>query len=69
MRLLEKNREKIDWYELSKNSSIFTKNMNYKYLYQRMNVIREYFQMKLLYSDITDYGTVGLRHPIMTEKN
>jgi hypothetical protein len=66
MRLLEKNREKIDWYELSKNSSIFTKNMN---LYQRMNVIREYFQMKLLYSDITDYGTVGLRHPIMTEKN
>ena len=39
--LLEKNPEKIRWRHLSYNPSIFKKRINYKYLYQRMNVKRE----------------------------
>ncbi len=39
--LLEKNHEKIHWRILCANPSIFKKTINYKYLYQRMNVKRE----------------------------
>jgi hypothetical protein len=46
---LEKNQEKIDWRLLSFNTSIFTKKMNYEYLYQRMNVIREELMMKCMH--------------------
>jgi hypothetical protein len=43
--LLEKNPKKIDWRYLS----IFTKKINYEYLYQRMNVIREEMMMKCMH--------------------
>ena len=39
MHLLEVNQDKIDWYELSENSSIFT--YNYDYLKSKMDVLRE----------------------------
>jgi hypothetical protein len=47
--LLQKNPEKIDWEELSYNPSIFKKMINYKFLYQRMNVIREELMMKCMH--------------------
>jgi hypothetical protein len=47
--LLEKNKEKIHWSFLSYNPSIFKKIINYKYLYQRMNVIREELLMKCMH--------------------
>jgi hypothetical protein len=39
--LLEKNQEKIDWPCLSRNPSIFKNVINYKYLTERMNIIKE----------------------------
>jgi hypothetical protein len=47
--LLEKNQEKINWHTLSGNPSIFKKTINYEYLYQRMNVIREEMMMKCMH--------------------
>jgi hypothetical protein len=49
MDLLEKNRDKIHWRMLFTNPSIFTKKINYEYLYQRMNVIREEMMMKCMH--------------------
>ena len=43
--LLEENKKKMDWSLLALNPSIFKKKINYKYLYQRMNVIREELMM------------------------
>jgi hypothetical protein len=47
--LFKNDPEKIDWSLLSHNPSIFTKKINYKYLYQRMNVIREELMMKCMH--------------------
>jgi prefoldin subunit 5 len=47
--LLKKNEEKINWEWLSRNPSIFKKSINYKYLYQRMNVIREELMMRCMH--------------------
>jgi RimJ/RimL family protein N-acetyltransferase len=47
--LLEKNSRKIDWHYFSANPSIFIKKINYKYLYQRMNMIREELMMKCMH--------------------
>jgi hypothetical protein len=49
MHLLEKNQEKINWHTLSGNPSIFKKTINYEYLYQRMNVIREELMMRCMH--------------------
>jgi hypothetical protein len=49
MRLLEKNQDKVNWVELSNNPSIFKKTINYKYLYQRMNIVREELMMKCMH--------------------
>ena len=49
MHLLKKNIEKINWSVLSINPSIFNKKMNYKCLYQKMNVIREELMMKCMH--------------------
>ena len=46
---IEKNPEKIRWRHLSYNPSIFKKRINYKYLYQRMNVIREELLMRCMH--------------------
>jgi len=47
--LLDKNRNEIDWSFLSLNPSIFKKIINYKYLYQRMNIIREELMMRCMH--------------------
>jgi hypothetical protein len=47
--LIEKNPERINWCGLSSNPSIFTKKINYKYLYQRMNIIREELMMRCMH--------------------
>lgn len=49
MRLLEKNQEKIDWNTLSRNPSIFKNVINYKYLTERMNLIKEELMMKCMH--------------------
>ena len=49
MHLLEKNQEEIDWDFLSLNPSIFKKMINYKYLYQRINMIREELMIKSMH--------------------
>ena len=49
MRLLEKNPEIIKWSVFSMNPSIFNKGINYKYLYQRMNIIREELLMRCMH--------------------
>jgi hypothetical protein len=47
--LLEQNREKIDWVSLSENPSIFKKKLDYKFLKERMNIIREELIMKCMH--------------------
>jgi hypothetical protein len=47
--LLEKNPDIINWSFLSRNPSIFKKTIKYKYLYQRMNIIREELMMKCMH--------------------
>ena len=47
--LLEKNPDKIDWDMFSKNPSILKKIINYKYLYHRMNIIREELIMRCMH--------------------
>ena len=47
--LLEENPEKIDWIHLSRNSSIFKKEVNYNFLKERMNLIREEVVMKCMH--------------------
>jgi hypothetical protein len=59
--LLEKNLERIDWRNLAKNQgniggfkfssnpSIFKKVVNYEYLYQRMNIVREEMMMRCMH--------------------
>jgi hypothetical protein len=49
MDLLEKNQDKIYWSTLIKNPSIFKKLINYEYLYERMNVIREELMIKCMH--------------------
>jgi hypothetical protein len=49
MQLLEKNPDRIYWDWLSLNPSIFKKEINYKYLTERMNVIREELMMKCMH--------------------
>jgi hypothetical protein len=49
MHLLEKNQEKIYCNALSGNPSIFKKTINYGYLYQRMNIIREEMMMRCMH--------------------
>ena len=46
---LSKNLEKIDWDWLSSNSSIFMKIVDYKYLKERMDIIREELIMKCMH--------------------
>jgi hypothetical protein len=47
--LLEKNYSKISWFMLSSNPSIFKKTVNYKYLKERMDIIREELMMKCMH--------------------
>ena len=47
MCILEKNTDKIDWYALSWNTSIF--NINYKFMKERMNIIKEELIMKSMH--------------------
>ena len=47
--LLENNTEKINDVSFYTNSSIFNKRINYKYLYQRMNIIREELLMRCMH--------------------
>ena len=47
--LLEKNQDKIDWKEISMNPAIFKKTINYKYLKERMDIIREELMMKSMH--------------------
>ena len=47
--LLEKNRDKINWDLFSKNPSIFQKIINYKFIKERMDVIREELIMKCMH--------------------
>ena len=47
--LLEKNPEKINDILFYTNPSIFKKKINYKYLYQRMNIIREELLMRCMH--------------------
>jgi hypothetical protein len=49
MCILQQSPSKINWRLLSSNPSIFNKKINYKYLYQRMNVIREELMMKCMH--------------------
>ena len=49
MNMLKKNIEKINWSVLSINPSIFNEVINYKYLYQKMNIIREELMMKCMH--------------------
>ena len=49
MHLLEKNPEKICWSFLSTNLSIFADSINYKFLKERMDVIREELMMKSMH--------------------
>lgn len=49
IRLLEKNQDKIYWDWLSYNPSIFKKQINYKFLTDRMNIIREELMMKCMH--------------------
>jgi hypothetical protein len=48
LHLLEKNQENIDWNFLSSNPSIFKKNINYKFLKERIDTIREELMMKCM---------------------
>ena len=47
--LFKNDPEKIDGSLLSHNPSIFKKRINYKYLYQRMNIIREELMIKCMH--------------------
>ena len=49
MHLFKNNQDKIRWDFLGQNPSIFKKKTNYKYLYQRMNVMREELMMKCMH--------------------
>jgi hypothetical protein len=49
LHLIEKRSEEINWNWLSENPSIFKKTINYEYLNQRMNVIREELTMKCMH--------------------
>ena len=49
LHLLERNREKINWHFLSMNPSIFKKEINYNFLKERMNIIREELIMKCMH--------------------
>ena len=49
MHLLQQIPSKINWRLLSSNASIFIKTVNYKFLYQRMNIIREELMMKCMH--------------------
>ena len=47
--LLEKNMDKIDWSSLSENPNIFEKHINYKFLKERMDIVREELMMKCMH--------------------
>ena len=47
--LLEKNPEKINWSELSSNPSMFIKKINYKFLKDKMDIIREELIIKCMH--------------------
>ena len=47
--LLEQNQNKIDWVAFSRNPSIFKKIINYKFLKENMDVIREELLMKCMH--------------------
>lgn len=49
IQLLEKNRDRANWNGLSANPSIFEKTLNYKYLKERMDMIREELMMKCMH--------------------
>jgi hypothetical protein len=49
--LLEKSQDKIDWVSLSSNPSIFEKRINYKFLKDRVDVIREELMMRASVQD------------------
>ena len=46
---IRKNQDKIDWLAISENPSIFKKKLNYKFLKERMDVIREEMIMKCMH--------------------
>jgi hypothetical protein len=47
--LLKDNQEKIDWWSISRNPSIFEKKINYTFLKHRMDIIREELIMKTMH--------------------
>jgi hypothetical protein len=47
--ILEKNINKIDWYCFSMNPSIFKKVINYLFLKERMDIIREELMMTIMH--------------------
>jgi hypothetical protein len=47
--LLEKNQDKINWKLFSRSPSIFQKIINYKFIKERMDVIREQLMMKCMH--------------------
>jgi hypothetical protein len=49
MHILEENKNRIFWSVLSTNSSIFNKKLNYEFLTERMNIIREELMMKCMH--------------------
>jgi hypothetical protein len=46
---LEKNQDKINWKLFSRNPSIFQNILNYEFLKERMDVIREELLMKCMH--------------------
>ena len=47
--ILKKNHDKIDWNTLSVNSSIFNRSVNYEFLKERMDIIREELMIKCMH--------------------
>ena len=47
--ILQRNIDKIDWFWLAKNPSIFRKKINYRFLKEKMDVIREEMMMKCMH--------------------
>jgi hypothetical protein len=47
--LLEKYTERINWQWISSNPSIFKRILNYRFLTERMNIIREELMMKCMH--------------------
>jgi hypothetical protein len=47
--LRKRNMDKIDWSSLSENPNIFEKNINYSFLKERMDIVREELMMKCMH--------------------